>query len=525
MQANKKKAKRSQNITFGDGLTSQIEQSRHTAILDTFADQSRQDDQDFALVSETTTEVNLDTLATSYNRRPRIIEAEIDTADVKDTNKPLHWNMATSQVFRAKPQIARPHLRLSAFRRPENTVRLTKCDPSRTLESKYDLHGPGCRVLGHGAFACVRLAVRRRDGMAVAVKTIAKHEALRSRRLQISGRTYLEEWEILRRLHDNSNIISLLDVFESDDELQLVTEYCSGGELFDAIQKKRSRSQTKRRGQYTEVQAASVTKQILQALRDIHSRGIVHRDVKPENILLVDDNEATMNVKLCDFGMARLMYEPAEGSSDDGEASPLTPGRTRSFSLVGTDYYMAPEVRYGGTYDSAVDVYSLGVTLYILLCGFPPVFSGNDSDEVTFPVSYWKDISEEAKDLVRKMVNPLVEERITVVDALNHVWIVRSTDDVHKNEDDSERLNRVRQRLYKSLGAPKIVAASPKRKRCSDERQSPGKRRHERRASVALIALADLCRSSSSLAPTSASPKRTERKASLTGSTVAALSF
>jgi serine/threonine protein kinase len=186
---------------------------------------------------------------------------------------------------------------------------------------------------------------------------------------------------------------------------------------------------------------------------------------------------------------------------------------------------MAPEVRYGGTYDSAVDIYSLGVTLYILLCGFPPVFSGNDSDEVTFPVSYWNDISEEAKDLVRKMVNPVVEERITAVDALSHVWIVRSTDNVHKNEDDAERLNRVRQRLYKSLGAPKIVAASPKRKRCSDERQSPCKRRHERRASVTLIALADLCRSSSSLAPTSSSPKRTERKASLTGSTVTALSF
>jgi Protein kinase domain len=183
-------------------------------------------------------------------------------------------------------------LTLSAFRRP--AARLTKSDRRRKLEQFYDLQSRGCcGAIGHGAFSTVRLAVRRGDQMPVAVKSIAKHEALRSRRLRIvdddsGGATsshrhhYLEEWEILKRMKHHPYIITLLDVFETDEEIQLVMEYCRGGELFDAIQRQRNCYRLRRgsslnhlRGQYSEAQAACITSQILRALSDLHAQGIV----------------------------------------------------------------------------------------------------------------------------------------------------------------------------------------------------------------------------------------------------------
>lgn len=331
---------------------------------------------------------------------------DVDSRDADPMQNPIHRGFAshpvvardgfgtdvvtTSSIPRGTgASIWKPRgLTLSAYRRPENTIRLTQSDPSRRIEDDYDLHGAGVSgVLGHGAFSTVRLAVRRRDGMQVAVKTIAKHEALRSRRLRrvdengITSRHYLEEWEILRRLQDQPHVITLLDVYETEEEIQLVTEYCPGGELFDAIQKRQRRNR-RQGGSSTsgyEEQAASITQQILEALEKIHSLNIVHRDVKPENILLAKPNNGeSVHVKLCDFGVARPLIPSEEEHhltvatngassvciSSDGEASPLTPGsRSRSFSTVGTDYYAAPELTYGGSYDTAVDIYSLGVTL------------------------------------------------------------------------------------------------------------------------------------------------------------------
>ena len=458
-------------------------------------------------------------------------DSDYSADEESSQQKPLHLGgtAGVGGIFREKSLMMNPRLALSAFRRPENAFRLTKSDPSRLLEAEYDLHAPKCGVLGHGAYATVRLGVRRADGVPVAIKTIAKHEALRSRRLRIRGRTYLEEWEILRRMNHNPYIVSLLDVFESDEEIQLVTEYCRGGELFDAIQKKRNPS--RRRGQYTEAQASRITKQLLHALADLHAHGLVHRDVKPENILLdTESDDPDIRVKLCDFGMARVIRKPSSSASSDGDSSPLTPGRTRSFSMVGSDYYMAPEACFGGKYDTAVDIYSLGVTLYILLCGFPPVFSGDDSDEVCFPSSYWKDISEDAKDLVRKMMLPDVTERITARQSLQHAWMLHSHSTAEPS--DRSRIDLVRQRLYNSLaGSP----STPKRPHeHGDNVTSPRKRRYERRASATLMALADLYRgvaSSPSVAAIAAgslkkSPTTKERKSSFTGSTtVAALSF
>ena len=439
----------------------------------------------------------------------------------------------------------RSGLTLSAFRRPENTIRLTKSDPMRHLESEYDLHCPGASgVLGHGAYSTVRLAIRLNDGMRVAVKSIAKHEALRSRRLRRvdncgTYKNYMEEWEILLRLHDHPYVITLLDVFETTEEIQLVTEYCQGGELFVAIQKNQRRH---RQGgcSSTEKQAALITSQMLQALATLHALGIVHRDVKPENILLakpLEDN--SVHVKLCDFGVARplvpheVVDERSSCTISDGEASPLTPGsRTRSFSTVGTDYYAAPELTYGNSYDTSVDIFSLGVTLYILLCGFPPVFGAAESrlsqddsddddsesdalDEVLFPGTYWNEISSNAKALLRRMLHPNPSRRIDAKDAQQDSWIqhwIKASSPKLLSRPPQNvpiDLNMVRHELYKSMIGLQRQQQSPlgqKRRNSTFICQistslSPPKRprelqgRAERRSSTtALMALADLYR-------------------------------
>lgn len=257
-----------------------------------------------------------------------------------------------------------------------------------------------------------------------------------------------------------------------------------------------------------------------------------------------------MHVKLCDFGVARPLSRSqgkieAEGSScgsvSDGEASPLTP-RSRSFSTVGSDYYAAPELAFGGRYDTSVDVYSLGVTLYVLLCGFPPVFSNfaasdsDDSDfeelkishgEVLFPAAYWGSISDGAKGVLRAMLHPEPSLRITAREALLNAWIrdaayipVQSRSIIAEATQPTDSslvdLDIVRNELYKTLGRlhlpasfdPVLSFASSAKTTRKNSKVSNGnsisrprkraRHRHcqiDRRASAtALMALADLYR-------------------------------
>ncbi len=419
--------------------------------------------------------------------REKLNEASQVTS-VDDTNSPL----------RKRKRIASPHLSLSLFRRPENTVRLTKCDLSRKLEVEYDCQGKDCRVLGHGAFSTVRSAIRRHDGMKVAIKSISKHDALKARRLRISGRTYVEEWEILKQLSENQHVVSLLDIFETSYEIQLVLEYCPGGELFDAIQRKQSTTLTKH--QYKEEDASLITRQLLHALQDIHKRGIAHKDIKPENILLFStEASCSIHVKLCDFGMARVICQDSDDNlSCDGDSSPATPSRTQSFQLFASDYYTAPELQLGcGLYDTAVDMFSLGVTVYILLCGFPPVFEGDDSACVTFPLLYWKNISEEAKDFVRSLLAFEPAYRISAERAMKHPWI-RKGDGCSLTKSGlttgDMRMALLKRRLYQCLKHPKTSSSRDKDK----YRQY---RKRPRRARVIRVSLAELCATGVTAAP------------------------
>ena len=348
-----------------------------------------------------------------------------------------------------------PCLSLSAFRKPEAAVRLTDADPERSIQNFYNIYGMQSRVLGHGASSIVRLATRQSNGSKVAIKSIAKHDILFSRRgrQRFHRKRMLDEWELLLALRGDPHVVGMLDVFETDQDVHLVLEYCAGGELFDAIQSKKQES--KRGSGYTEAQAAQIISQLLSALGTLHRRGIVHRDVKPENVLLVSDEAEDLQVKLSDFGLARVLrssfvaqsvsnfdFSSDSSSSDDSscEDSHISYPPVlclRAYSCVGSDTYVAPEVMAGSGYDTAVDIYSLGVTLYILLCGFSPDlpdFKDEDEDDVKslnkggrvdLSSSIWNSISDQAKDLVKRMMEPDPSMRLTAEEALKHEWFMK----------------------------------------------------------------------------------------------------
>lgn len=377
------------------------------------------------------------------------IEPDVDTRDTPAAAMPLHivgtqddLPSARTTSSRIRPAPVTPRktgLTLSAFKRPEQTVRLTDCDASRSLESEYNLRAP----VGKGAFSTVRLAIRKSDGRKFAVKSISKYDALGARRLR-RGARHMEEWEIMRLLENNPYVLTLFDEFETDEEIHLITEYCQGGDLIDALQKRGQRRSSFRRekyleaqaasegcleaqaasGRYSEPQAARITDQILKALVDLHKHGIVHRDIKPENILLLNGDESDIQVKLCDFGLARIHREDREplDTPSDGESSPATPCLT---------YANKPPETCNGDKQSrmapAVDVYLLGVTLYILLFGCQPVFFENN---IVFP--YRDHTSAEAKSIIKSMVHPDPCQRITAADALKDPWIRQQTTRVRK---------------------------------------------------------------------------------------------
>ena len=250
-----------------------------------------------------------------------------------------------------------------------------------------------------GAFAVVKRVQNRKTGEIAAAKIIDKKNVTSdTERLAI-------EMEVLRKVN-HPNIIKLEDIFETDDFLYIVTEIVTGGELFDRIVSK---------GSYTERDAANLVKKVIEGLEYIHEMGIVHRDLKPENLLLKSkDND--VDVKIADFGLSKIM-----GSAAMTQTACGTPG------------YVAPEVLKGSGYGKEVDMWSVGVITYILLCGFPPFYNENipllfesilrcDFD---YPADYFDDVTDSALDFIDALLVGSPKKRLSATEALKTSMVER----------------------------------------------------------------------------------------------------
>ena len=266
------------------------------------------------------------------------------------------------------------------------------------------------RLIGQGAFGKVNIGLNILAGRVVAIKSFNKKE------LDKNGdnmKKILYETDLMKKLN-HPNITKILEVFEDDDYILITMEYINGGNLFSFVKKRRKLS---------EKTAKYLFKQIILGIQHIHSHKIVHRDIKLENILIDLNN----NIKICDFGIGKI----------------LTYKKQLLYDKCGTPMYMAPEIllssKNHGYEGYPVDIWSAGISLYIMLSGTLPFnlknnesSSMDESSENNIELQYSiinnepkriEKISDEARDLLNGLLNKNPNKRLTIEQILNHPWL------------------------------------------------------------------------------------------------------
>jgi len=204
---------------------------------------------------------------------------------------------------------------------------------------------------------------------------------------------------------DHENIVRLGDWCDTKKRIYMVVEFCDGGDVFERVVQYKK---------FSEKSAIHVIKAVCSGLQHIHKMGYVHRDLKPDNLMYLT-KEVDSKIKIIDFGLA--------GDCNDGPCK--TP--------CGTAHYAAPEVLSSLEYNQSADMWSLGVIIYTLLCGFPPFFDATNNmknlyhlikkGQYSFPSPFWDDISVSAKDLITKLLVKEPTERLSAKEVLEHPWI------------------------------------------------------------------------------------------------------
>ena len=272
---------------------------------------------------------------------------------------------------------------------------LKKATGYTNLLDIYDIK----QKLGKGKFGLVKLGINKETQQKVAVKIMNKNN-MDSSDLELV-RTEIEILKICQHPY----IIKLYDIFENIDYIYIIMEYCSGGDLFSFIKK--------RNFILKEEKVVVFMYKLCKAVYYVHSYGIAHRDIKPENVLLTSESEDA-DVRLLDFGLSKIVG-PNQKCTEP----------------YGTLTYCAPEIILDKPYLKTVDSWSLGVMTYLMLSGSLP-FSGKDEHEIAKNVVYskvnfekkpiWKEISNEAKDFITKLLEKDLKKRIEMKEALEHPW-------------------------------------------------------------------------------------------------------
>ncbi|KAJ3674560.1 hypothetical protein LUZ60_005176 [Juncus effusus] len=287
---------------------------------------------------------------------------------------------------------------LPQFKRALSAGLLAGSVLQRKTEKLKDLYSLG-RKLGQGQFGTTYLCIEKSSGKEFACKSIAKRKLLSDEDVEDVRR----EIRIMHHLAGHPNVISIVGAYEDAVAVHLVMELCAGGELFDRIIQ---------RGHYSEKAAAQLARVIVSVVEACHSLGVMHRDLKPENFLFVNQEEDSP-LKTIDFGLS-IFFKPGDTLID----------------VVGSPYYVAPEVLMKH-YGQEADVWSAGVIIYILLSGVPPFWDETEQGifeqvlkgQLDFSSDPWPSISEDAKDLVRKMLIRDPKRRLTAHEALCHPWM------------------------------------------------------------------------------------------------------
>ena len=269
------------------------------------------------------------------------------------------------------------------------------------------------KKIGEGSYGKIYKVKNKQSGDIRAMKQILKSKIPDINKFQ-------NEIKILAMV-DHPNIVRLFEVIEDDKYFNLFQELCTGGELSRKIQTT----------QLKEKEIARIFNEIMSAVAYCHEKGIVHRDLKLENILFASESPDSP-VKIIDFGFSVLLgknnINKDKNNNDNGNNLKKS-GFRRMKSKVGTLYYISPEI-IKGNYDEKCDIWACGVILYILLCGYPPFTGSNDKEvyNIITQVKYdfnqptWKNVSKYAKDLIKNMLT-LAKNRYTAKQVLNSKWL------------------------------------------------------------------------------------------------------
>lgn len=315
----------------------------------------------------------------------------------------------------------------------------------KKIEDHYKLT---TEELGRGTYGKVMKTHPKKSNCERAIKVIPKSKVSNFERFK-------SEVEIMKKL-DHPNILRIYESYEDETNIYLVLEQCEGGELFDRIIAK---------NYYDEKGARRIFRQIVKSILYCHAKGVCHRDLKPENFLFLGTEDESL-VKLIDFGLSKNFTHGGLKPNPTQQQS-LSPGKpqrrapkTNMKTRAGTPFYIAPEV-LTGNYDEKCDVWSAGVILYILLCGYPP-FYGETNKEILeqvkkgkqdFSGPEWKGKTENVFNLILKMIcHP--NERYSAKQVLEHPWMKIRDDLVEVTND---QLKKVFNNMNKHAKFPKLA--------------------------------------------------------------------
>jgi len=285
---------------------------------------------------------------------------------------------------------------------------------SKSLFDKYEVK----QKIGKGKFGLVKSGINKETKKPVAIKIMAKKNMDKSD-MELAK----VEIDILK-IAQHPNIIKLYDVFENENYIYIIMEYCSGGDLLSYFEYHEY--------ELPEAKVCEIVHKLSMAVYYLHSYGIVHRDLKPENILMTDLSSSA-DMRLLDFGLSKIV------GNDEKCTEPY-----------GTLSFVAPEVLQGKPYDKSVDLWSIGIITFLLLCGYLPFDDKHSEREIARqtiqdPVPYenkiWSKLSPEAKTFVDGLLQKKPEKRYTIKEVLEHPWI-KKMDKVPEKRSDAQNANK-----------------------------------------------------------------------------------